>query len=84
MPKPTIPDLTDSGLTTNSYLALWDAYAQAALHGCLAFHGADGSTHTSGVENITRIADQMMLARIARMVQAKEDAEKEVAKPKKK
>ena len=76
MPKPsssTSPDLEHlDHITPAQWILLWDEYAKAALHGCLSFHGADSSCADSGVTHIALLADQMMTARMERVMGIKE------------
>lgn len=76
MPKPassTNPDLEHlEHITPAQWILLWDEYAKAALHGCLSFHGADPSSADSGVAHIALLADQMMSARMERVMGIKE------------
>lgn len=71
--KSTIIDVAHlDHITPNQYIEKWDEYARAALHGCLSFHGADGSCTDAGTSHIALIADQMMIARMERVIGIKE------------
>ena len=74
MPKPTIPDLTGTGLTQAAYLDIWTEIIRTTLPAAISFHGCDGDSHATGVEHIALMADAVLAARIARVLQAKEDA----------
>lgn len=78
MSKPTsigpAPEHLDH-TTSAQWLDKWDEYAQIALKGCLAFHGADASSADSGVTHIALIADQMMAARMERVMGIKDTQE---------
>lgn len=75
MPKPTIPDLTGSGLSQSTYLDEWLSIVKTTLPAAIQFHGCDGGSHDAGVEHIALMADTVMEALIARILQGKEDAE---------
>lgn len=75
MPKPTIPDLTGSGLSQSAYLDLWTEVVKAVLPAAIQFHGCDAGSHGAGVDHVALMADAVMEARIARVLQAKEDAD---------
>lgn len=72
-PSDTSPDLEHlDHITPAAWILLWDEYAKAALHGCLSFHGADPSSPDSGVAHVALLADQMMAARMERVMGIKE------------
>ena len=77
--KPEAPLLSPA-----AHMELWHDYAKTALRGCLAFHGADSSSCSSGAQHIACIADALVEAYIERLTERKEELEALKEKPAKK